>query len=359
MILKQRRAFLAGLVLLALLALPASAAALGQPDITPETTMKEVRANPSIAGSGIYTYGNGDTGSPLLRRAFENQTLAEYVGAVQAEDCAAGLNLAITNYNAGRQVTYQVYSPEEIAENSALGAVQLFYFPAEAPGTRYAIVLGGNAITTSGELREGVATVPPLHEAGYAVFVLRYSLWLDMEDNGALRDLCRAVQYITDHAQEFDVQTEDYAVVGFSSGGQLSGVFGSQALGYAQYGLPRPGALLLGYPVNDFFEIKPVYHFLFDTGSCGRFVYEQNISDYVTADYPPTYHWYGQRDWVLGLMNWWAQGPALEQALSRAQVPHQYRLFADTDHAVGVGRGTPAENWLAEAIAFWEEQTAA
>ncbi len=36
------------------------------------------------------------------------------------------MNLVIENYNKGVQVTWQVYTPEEIAENSSLGMVQLF-----------------------------------------------------------------------------------------------------------------------------------------------------------------------------------------------------------------------------------------
>ena len=118
------------------MALPTFAVEYGEPNITPQMTMKEIRANPSIAGCGISTYGNGDADSLLLRRMFENRTLERYVSASQAEDCAAGLNLAIKNYNAGIQVTYQVYTPEEIAADSSLGAVQLYYFPSDTPGSR-------------------------------------------------------------------------------------------------------------------------------------------------------------------------------------------------------------------------------
>ena len=26
------------------------------------------------------------------------------------------------------------------------------------------------------------------------------------------------------------------------------------------FGIPQPAALLLGYPINDFYEVKPLYH---------------------------------------------------------------------------------------------------
>lgn len=148
--------------------LPAAfAAEYGQPDITVQTTIKQIRENPSIAGSGIYVYGNSDEHCRLLQACFENETVAQYLGEPQAEDGAKGLNMVIRNYNAGVQVTWPVYTAEEIAAVPARGDAELYYFPAEQPGAKYAIVMGGNVATTSGELREGVTSVPQLHERGY------------------------------------------------------------------------------------------------------------------------------------------------------------------------------------------------
>lgn len=357
---KTVRVLLYTICLAVCMALPTFAAEYGEPNITPQMTMKEIRANPSIAGCGISTYGNGDADSLLLRRMFENRTLERYVSASQAEDCAAGLNLAIQNYNAGIQVTYQVYTPEEIAADSSLGAVQLYYFPSDTPGSRYAVVLGGNVAMTSGELREGVATAAQLHEMGYTVFVLRHSIWLDLENNGPLRDLGRAVQFIDQHAQQFSVQRENYALFGYSSGGHLIGLFGSeQPYGYRAYDVPQPGALILSYAVNDFSEVKPVYHAIMDTGVWDWRYYWSSISSVVTQDYPPVYFWYGENDWVLPLMVSGAQGPALQKALEEHDVPYEMRVYANASHAVGIGRGTDAEGWITDAVAFWEQQIAA
>ena len=217
---------------LACLNLPVWAAENTGP-ITAQTTMQEIRQDPSIAKSGIFTFGNADDGSALLRACFQNQTLAEYAGQEQAEDCAAALNLVVENYNAGRQVTYKVYTEEEIAATPAKAAVELYYFPAEQANAKFAVVLGGNIAFTSGELREGMASAAQLHDMGYGVFVLRYRIWMDMGDNAPLEDLARAVEYITAHAEELGVQPEDYALVGFSSGGQVAGVFANSKRGYA------------------------------------------------------------------------------------------------------------------------------
>ena len=53
--------------LLLMMALPAFAAEYGEPDITPQTTMGEIRSNPSILGAGVWTYSK-EQNLPALRR---------------------------------------------------------------------------------------------------------------------------------------------------------------------------------------------------------------------------------------------------------------------------------------------------
>ena len=247
---------------------------------------------------------------------------------------------------------------EEIAQDTSRDGVELYYLPAEGAqaNQKYALVIGGNAIVVSAEIREGISTAWNLHEMGYPVFVLRYRIGMKASNNAPLQDVVRAVQYITEHAGQFGVQAEDYAIVSYSSGGQIAGLFGTDAVGYKNYGLPKPGAMLLGYPVNTFLEFKPVYNILLDPGVCKQRYYKMTLSDYITPDYPPTYHWYGKNDMTLMTMCWSAQGPVLEKALARNHVTHIYHVYDDAPHAVAAGKGTDAEGWLNEAVAFWEEQ---
>lgn len=146
-----------GCLLLAAAALPASAADFAA-DITPDMTMKQVRSDPGVIATGVSTYDCTDATSALLRKAYENRTVEEYVGAEKAADAAESLNLAIKNYDRGVQVTWQVYTPEEIAADPELGMVQLFYFPAEQPNAKYVLVVGGNAHIKTGEFGEALAS---------------------------------------------------------------------------------------------------------------------------------------------------------------------------------------------------------
>lgn len=38
-------------------------------------------------------------------------------------------------------------------------------------------------------------------------------------------------------------------------------------------------------------------------------------------------------------------------------VPYVSHVYDNAPHSISTGRGTDAEGWLNEAVAFWEEQT--
>ena len=352
---KWIRTVVCALGMLACVSLSAFAAEYGEPNITTKTTMKELRENPSIKGSGYYTYCNewieGST-------QYDDTPIEGYVSYAAAEDAAEGMNLVIENYNRGVQITWQVYTPEEIAENPSLGMVQLYYFPAKTANAKYAIVVPGNGGNTTAELNEGASIANQLHELGYAAFILRYRVWTDDSDDATLEDIGRAVRYITEHAAEFAIQPENYAIVGYSMGGHLTGLFGSDAVGYKNYQVPEPAALLLGYPVNNMTLVKGAYRFLQDPGIREPRYYTMNVSDYVTDDFPATYHWHGKDDVTLFALNAAQQEPVLEAALAAHNVPHKYIVYDHAPHVSGIGTGTDADGWLYDAAAFWEEQVA-
>ena len=87
----------ASVLMLGVLAVPASAAS-----ITPQTTMKEIRDDPDIKASGLYTYTYvWERDCEKLSTSRDDETLTEVVGKTSAEACAAGLNYLAQVYHDG------------------------------------------------------------------------------------------------------------------------------------------------------------------------------------------------------------------------------------------------------------------
>ena len=264
--------------------------------VTAETTMAQLRANPAIQGPLLYILPRDDTADG---GTLKNKTCTTILATPTGNPALLHQTLSLITITRASRSPIRSILPEEIEQNSSLGCVQLFYYPAETPNAKTAIVIPGNALTITSEIGEGGSTAYELHKLGYAVFVLRYRTFLDLGNNAPLQDLARAVQLVTSLDEELSIQTQDYALVGYSSGGQLAGVFANKERGYGHYGVARPGALLLGYSVVNFSEVKIAYQAFMDTGNYGWHYYCSSVADLITDDYPPVFFWYGKDDKVL------------------------------------------------------------
>ena len=76
---------------------------------------------------------------------------------------------------------------------------------------------------------------------GYNAFVLRYSVGEGEEFSSVFREAEEAIALIHQNADEWNVDKDKIAVIGFSAGGHL-------AASLATMGTIRPDALILGYP---------------------------------------------------------------------------------------------------------------
>ena len=160
------------------------------------------------------------------------------------------------------------------------------------------------------------------------------------------------ILFLTARTQSSDL------VLGYSSGGQIAGVFGDAEKGWQKYNVPKPGALLLAYPINNFWLAKPAYTALLDVDDwMQKHYYDYTLSKLIAPDYPPVFLWYGKCDRILKLFGFDQQGPALQSALEIDGVPHEEKVYEDAGHGIGIGLGTEAEGWLNAAVAFWKKVT--
>ena len=91
--------------------------------------------------------------------------------------------------------------------------------------------------------REAEPVVYPYLEAGYHVFILRYSIGKHATWPNPLNDFDNAVELIRSKADEWHVYEDKIAVLGFSAGGHLASAAATMAKN-------RPNAALLGYAVT-------------------------------------------------------------------------------------------------------------
>ena len=103
------------------------------------------------------------------------------------------------------------------------------------------VLPGGGYVMCSD--READPVAMPYLKAGYQVFILRYTLKQDRGWPAPLEDYERAMELIRERAEEWHVQADKVAVVGFSAGGHLAACAATIARN-------RPGAAILVYPAT-------------------------------------------------------------------------------------------------------------
>jgi acetyl esterase/lipase len=216
----------------------------------------------------------------------------------------------------------------------------------------FAVICPGGGYWMVCSFIEGTPIARRLNEQGISAFIVYYRVKKKGRFPQPQDDLARAVGEILRRAEEYGLETENYSVWGASAGGHLAASFGTESMGWRKYGLPRPGAVVLMYPVV---SMDPA---LTHMGSHDNLLGPQatpameraaSIDLQVTAAFPPCYLWCGDADSLVDPENTRRMAAAME----RVGVPFRCEIFPGVDHGVGPGTGTAAEGWIDRAAAFW------
>lgn len=164
-------------------------------------------------------------------------------------------------------------------------------------------------------------------------------------------DLARAVREVHLHAQEWNLDMDGYSVWGSSAGGHLAGSFGTDNMGYSKYGLPKPGSMVLVYPVitMGMHTHEGTRNNLIGPDAAPELQEFSSIERHVTADYPPTFLWCGSADSCVPPEN----SRLMANALHQSGVPYQFEEYPGVEHGVGLGKGLSCEGWFEQAVDFW------
>lgn len=199
---------------------------------------------------------------------------------------------------------------------------------------------------------EGTPIAHRLNELDVSAVIVYYRTGKKARFPAPQDDLARAVGEILSRTEEFSADAAHVSIWGASAGGHLAASFGTRQMGYAHYGLPRPEALILSYPVISMRkELTHMGSHDALLGSRATFAQEcaASIDEQITADYPRCYLWCGDADRTVSPENTRHMAAALE----RSGVPVCCEIFPGVDHGVGPGTGTAAQGWIDHAVAFW------
>ena len=210
------------------------------------------------------------------------------------------------------------------------------------------VVCPGGGYRMVASFIEGDPVAKYFQSRGINAFVLRYRVKEYAHYPGPLDDIAHALEDIKNN---YKLSLDNYALCGFSAGGHMCGLFGVKEFGYEKYNLPKPGALMLVYPVVSL--DKEITH----RGTRKWFAGEQdpqaleigNLHQHISSDYPKTFVWRGVKDKSVPHIN----SDLLIDELLKNNVNCKYYKYYKVGHGIGLAHQTPAENWAPNAIEFW------
>ena len=179
--------------------------------------------------------------------------------------------------------------------------------------------------------------------AGYAAFILHYSVGENASDFRPLKQLALAIRHVRENAEKYSVDPDYVFVCGFSAGGHLcasSGIlWNAPVLDEIAEGAPReivrPTGMILGYPVISAGEFGHRGSFCNLCGKEDPTDAELNafsLEKHVTASTPPAFIWHTFTDKAVPVQN----SLLLAGAMTAAGVHFELHVFPKGPHGLSL-----------------------
>ena len=215
--------------------------------------------------------------------------------------------------------------------------------------------------------REGEPIALHFLAKGYCAFVLDYSCFPNRFPI-ALQEAAMALAYIRKNAEEFQIDPQMIAAIGFSAGGHLCGCLGTMydCPEVTQLALPcsaRPDALGLSYPVAISWGNTHEGSFKILAGEDEALRARLSLDKQVRRDMPPVYLWHTRDDKVVPVRN----SLLLANALEENGIDFAMHIYRHGPHGLSTAdemahpAGTVPEiswdvpGWLEAEIRFFNE----
>ncbi len=206
----------------------------------------------------------------------------------------------------------------------------MVYYPVrEGVEVKGAVLLAAGGAFRFRSPADGAPVAEAFNALGYQSFVVNYRLQPYTMQEGAL-DLGRAVRYVRNHAEDYGIEEEDIAVIGFSAGGIL---WGELLLNFD--GTVNGTSIDPGYVPDELDQVSA------DAGAVGMIysfygrlsVASTDVEKFKNSDLPPAFFAYGTKDPFVG------EFEECIAALRQAGVPVEDHVLQGWPHGFGVGDG--------------------
>lgn len=205
------------------------------------------------------------------------------------------------------------------------------------------VLPGGGYAFLSDREKEPVAVT--YLQKGYNAFTLEYSI-VPVKYPAQLLEGCMAVAYIKEHADEFHIDKNHVAAIGFSAGGHLCGMLATlygekivrDTLGEHAKTV-RPDAVILSYPVISSGKHGHAGSFVNLCGDDKALIETLSLEKRVTAGSAPAFIWCTVDDQLVPSEN----SLLMAAAYKEAGVPFELHIFRSAPH--GTSLATPETLW--------------
>lgn len=254
------------------------------------------------------------------------------------------------------------------------GQASLMAFRPEHPNGISVIVCPGGSYHWLDKDTEGVEVAQWLNSRGITAFVLFYrtagkaefvwhtrTLFRGVRHPDMISDAQRSIQWVTEHASDYGIDTRKIGMIGFSAGGHLvmlAACFSSTNFpafsGILSFAGRRPAFVAAIYPVV---TMNPPYShrrsrrgLLGDDHQSDRILRDSlSLENHIPADCPPVFLINCKDDPVVDYRN----SILLDSALTAHGVNHKYILYNRGKHGFGVSEhyGSPeSREWMSEFL---------
>lgn len=193
--------------------------------------------------------------------------------------------------------------------------------------------------------------------AGYHAFVLDYAVAPDNCYPEPQKNLSDAISLVRRNAEDWRVDADKIAVIGFSAGGHLAAslatMWNKEPLKTTD-GLNKPNAAILSYPVIS--SAKGVAHEVSFDNLCGDdkdLRAKLSLETQVDSDTPPCFIWHTYADATVPVEN----SLRFASALNNAKIPFEMHIFPDGPHGLSVSNHITANeaNRNVPEVQVWVE----